>query len=150
MFATFDKTNFPIVKVVFDEGPNSDQEFDNFINEWINLYTEGNDFTFLFETMEMKNPHIKYALKMSQFIKRLKSYDHQFLEKSIILINNYKIRYLLDFIFLIQSPVAPVYIYNIQDEPFDIETGLINTINTIINHPNTTIIYPGRSLIPIF
>ena len=32
MFATFDKTNFPIVKVVFDEGPNSDQEFEVKLN----------------------------------------------------------------------------------------------------------------------
>ena len=57
----------------------------------------------------------KYVLKMSEFIKKLKRRDIQYLEKSIIFINNNKIKYLLDAIFAIQKPVAPVYIYNIID-----------------------------------
>jgi hypothetical protein len=150
MFAVFDRTNFPIVKVTFNEGPNSDEEFDDFLNQWIQLYSEMNDFTFLFETMEMKNPHIKYAIKMSQFIKRLKNNDHQYLQKSIILINNNKIKYLLDFIFMIQSPVAPIYIYNISTDNFDIETGLIDMIQNIIDNTNTLTVLPGKSIIPIF
>lgn len=150
MFAVFDRTNFPIVKVTFNEGPNSDEEFDDFLNQWTQLYEERDDFTFLFETMEMRNPHIKYAIKMSQFIKRLKNNDHQYLQKSIILINNNKIKYLLDFIFMIQSPVAPIYIYNISNDNFDIETGLTDMIENIINNTNTLTVLPGRSILPIF
>lgn len=150
MFAVFDRTNFPIVKVKFNEGPNSDEEFDDFLNQWTQLYEERNDFTFLFETMDMRNPHIKYAIKMSQFIKRLKNNDHQYLQKSIILINNNKIKYLLDFIFMIQSPVAPIYIYNISNDNFDIETGLTDMIENIINNSNTLTVLPGKSILPIF
>ena len=87
---------------------------------------------------------------MSQFIKNLKNRDHQYLEKSIILINNNKIRYLLDFIFMIQSPVAPIYIYNISNGEIDIEMGIIDCIQNIIDNPNTLTVLPGKSFLPIF
>ena len=150
MFAIFDRSSFPIVKVTLNKGPNSDKEFDDFLNQWTELYNEGKDFTFIFETMEMKDPHINYAIKMAQFIKNLKNRDHQYLEKSIILINNNKIRYLLDFIFMIQSPVAPIYIYNISNGEIDIEIGIIDCIQNIIDNPNTLTVLPGKSFLPIF
>ena len=81
----------------------------------------------------MINPSYKYALKMPMFIKRLKKREKQYLQKSIILINDNKIKYMLDFIFLVQSPVAPVYIYNINN-------GVLNAIEDIINNPNTLFI----------
>lgn len=135
MFATFDKSSFPIVKVVFEEGPNSDEEFDNFTNEWLELYNQKINFTFLFDTINMRNPAYKYTIKMSQFIKRLKREEIQYLEKSIILINTNKIKYMLDFIFLIQKPVAPVYIYNINNGP-------TSSIYEIMAHSETTFISP--------
>ena len=39
------------------------------------------------------------------------------LRKSLILVNHQKISRLLDFIFAIQSPVAPVYIYHCERAP---------------------------------
>ena len=135
MFATFDKSSFPIVKVIFDEGPNSDEEFNEFTNEWLELYNQKRYFTFLFDTVNMKNPAYKYTIKMSQFIKRLKREQIQYLEKSIILINNNKIKYLLDAIFAIQKPVAPVYIYNNKDQEDIIIDNILTNEKTLIINP---------------
>ncbi len=133
MFASFNKDNFPIVNVTLHEGPTNENDYQSFLNEWLNLYDNQKDFTFVFDTTSMVNPSYKYAIKMPMFIKKLKKRDHQYLRKSIILINDNKIKYMLDFIFLIQSPVAPVYIYNINN-------GILNNINDIINNPNTLFI----------
>lgn len=120
MFAVFDKEDFPIVKVTMNGKPESEQDFDNFLNEWTKLYEERNDFTFVFYTENVSNPDIKYSIKMSQYIKNLRKKDYQFLQKSIILINRNKVRWMLDFIFEIQPPVADVYLINTKKYHFDI------------------------------
>ena len=55
---------------------------------------------------------------MSAFIHRLKKEPEQYLQKSIILVNNSFIQNLLDLIFFIQSPVAPVYIIRAKKKIF--------------------------------
>ena len=61
---------------------------------------------------------------MSKYIKDLRKSPHQYLQHSIILINDNKIKWMLDFIFYLQRPVAPVYIYNVAhglEEPPDLD-----------------------------
>ena len=68
----FDRSNFPIVKVVMDGEPENDaRDFQNFL-KWTKLYDEQNDFIFVFDTKNVKNPPLKYSIKMSQFIKNLR------------------------------------------------------------------------------
>ena len=137
MFFNLDKSNLPIVKVIFNETNITDDDFQLFLNEWLLLYYQKENFIFYFDTRNMKNPDIKYSIKMSQFIKKLKKHEIQYLQKSIILINNNMIKYLLEFIFLIQSPVAPVYIYNTSN---GIKDDINENIEFIMNHENTILI----------
>ena len=133
MFVQFNYDNFPLVHVTFGK-LNSTEEFNEFINEWLNLYRKQVNFTFIFNTTNLEVLNIKYSFKMSAFIYRLKKEPIQYLEKSIIIVKNNFIQYLLDLIFFIQSPVAPVYI--IKDE--------IN-VKRILNNENVEeckIIYP--------
>ncbi len=53
---------------------------------------------------------------MSAFIHRLKKEPEQYLQRSIILVTNSFIQHLLDLIFFIQSPVAPVYIIREKED----------------------------------
>ena len=114
MFA-FDGSNFPLVKVIMNNVPESDDEFQSFLNKWSELYEKQQDFKFFFDTTNVGLPHLKYSIKMSQFIKKLKKEPYQYLQESIIIINNNKVKWLLDFIFTIQPPVAPVYIYKLNN-----------------------------------
>lgn len=146
MFADFDNSNFPYIKVKMNGIPENDTDFQRFLNQWLKLYDEGKDFTFIFDTLNVGLPHIKYSIKMSQFIKQLKKREYQYLQKSIILINSNKIKYMLDFIFLLQPPVAPVFIYNydLQIESYNLDILCEN----IINDESTTCIKPSKSIIP--
>tara|TARA_B100000902_G_C26717965_1_gene625189 strand:+ start:66 stop:509 length:444 start_codon:yes stop_codon:yes gene_type:complete len=147
MFSTFDKSTFPIIKVTLDGGPESDTDFQLFLDQWLELYDDKKDFIFFFNTENVRSPPLKYCLKMSYFIKELRKKEYQYLQKSILLINSNKVKWLLDLIFLIQPPVAPVYIYHIDNGILD---NLNDNIKRIINHPETIFIAPNEPFLSIF
>ena len=137
MFAQYNYDNFPIVFVTFSESINSETEFDQFLNEWLILYHNRRDFSYIFDTRNMKNISPKYAIKMTLFIKSLRKQPYHYLQKSLILVNDKHIKRLLDFVFTLQSPVAPVYLWHINSNDSDQINSeydkeyLINTLNTI-------------------
>tara|TARA_B100000575_G_C23087628_1_gene626876 strand:- start:287 stop:724 length:438 start_codon:yes stop_codon:yes gene_type:complete len=144
MFAEFDRNRFPLVKVILNNTPESDEDFQSFLDQWNELYQNQRDFHFLFDTRNVGFPHIKYSIRMAQFIKELRNRPHQYLQQSIILINNNKIKWMLDFIFTLQPPVAPVYIYNIRhglEDPIDLDK--------IKSHQETSYVEPGKPFLPI-
>ena len=113
MFVDFNYNNFPNIYVTFGK-LETNEEFNMLIDEWLKLYEKKVYFTFIFDTTNLEVYNIKYSFKMSAFIYRLKKESVQYLQKSIIIVKNNFIQYLLDLIFFIQSPVATVYI--IKDE----------------------------------
>ena len=147
MFAEYNIDNLPNIFVTFSPTINDETEFDNFLLEWLNLYHKKEDFNFIFDTRRMTDINIKYAIKMSLFIKKLKKQDYHYLQKSLILVNNNKIKKLLDLVFLLQSPVAPVYIWNtgcINNDELIIK---INELNENNIDDNIILIKPGKSLL---
>lgn len=128
MFYEYNYDNFPIIFVKFNGSISSENDFDNFLKEWLLIYHDSKDFTFIFDTRDMKNINIKYAIKLTLFIKKLRKQPYQYLQKSLILVNDKNIKRLLDFVFTLQSPVSPVYLW-LTDE--DDKYLLINTINNI-------------------
>tara|TARA_B100000035_G_scaffold300312_1_gene295861 strand:+ start:1738 stop:2139 length:402 start_codon:yes stop_codon:yes gene_type:complete len=115
MFVQFNYDNFPNVYVTFGK-LNSTEEFNILTSEWLRLYEQKIPFTFIFDSSNLEVYNIKYSFKMSAFIHRLKKEPEQYLQKSIILVTNSFIQHLLDLIFFIQSPVAPVYIVREKED----------------------------------
>jgi predicted MPP superfamily phosphohydrolase len=149
MFAEYNHVHYPIVFVNFSEAIESEDEFDQFLNEWLLLYHSQRDFSFIFDTRNMKNISIKYAIKMTLFIKELRKEKYHYLQKSLILVNNKSIKRLLDFVFTLQSPVAPVYLWLNDDDVSD--SSLIETLNSINEEDlrdNMIYIKPNQSIIP--
>jgi len=129
MWATFDYTKYEtrsIVKVMFSDEVN-DASFDAFLKEWITLYNAKRDFSFVFDTTRVGYVPLKYSIRMSSFIGKLKKCPYQYLQKSVFIVSSNFVQYMLDFIFLIQPPVAPIYITQEVDEV----ESLLSTNNTI-------------------
>jgi len=118
MFVTFDEVKYPIVKVKFTGVVRNDNDFSQFTDKWLELYKRNTKFTFIFDAQNMDMMGPKYCFKMASFIKELKKQPIQYLEKSIIIVGNRYIRFLLWIIFKIQKPVAPVYITDISQDIF--------------------------------
>ena len=148
MFAEYNYDNFPIVSVLFSETISNENEFDQFLKQWLELYHNQKDYLFLFDTRKMNNIPFKYSIKMALFIKKIRKQPYHYLQKSLIVVNNNKIKKLLDFVFTMQSPVAPVYIWNTEE----LNHLILNEKLTQINRKNLTedIIYikPNQSFIP--
>ena len=91
MFANYDFTEYhekSLIKVNFSSRIENDGDFQDFLNKWLLLYELKKHFTFIFHCQNVGYVPIKYALKMSLFIRSLKKNDVQYLEKSIIYIPN--------------------------------------------------------------
>lgn len=130
MFVVFDESKYPVIRVNFSGVVRNESDFNEFTNKWMELYSRKSNFTFIFDTRDMGIMGPKYCYKMALFIKHLKRQPIQYLEKSIIIVSNRYIRFLLWLIFKIQKPVAPVYITDIYQDIFinmlidNIEQGL--------------------------
>ena len=111
----FNKEKFPIVEVVFNSITN-DSEYNMFEESWIDLYKEEKKFYFIFKMANITNVHAKYISKIVTFIKFIKNnIKNQYLQFSIIIVSNSFIKHLLNIIFKLTTPVAPVYIVNRND-----------------------------------
>ena len=121
MFANYDYTNFPIVKVDISGVITSDKDFTDFTKQWLDLYDNGLNFEFVFDTKNAGLVNIKYCIYMAFFIKLLKKRKKQYLTKSTIFVYNNYIFKLFKFIFYMEPPVAPVYLYNISNNKEKLE-----------------------------
>ena len=118
MFATYNYSLYEtnsIVNVKFNKNIENNEDFNTFLNKWRELYQNKKDFIFIFDTSNVGFIPIKYSIQMSLFIKKLRKEKYQYLQKSIIYVNNNIVKRMLDFIFMLQPPVAPVYIIDNKD-----------------------------------
>jgi|TARA_R110001632_G_scaffold68930_8_gene161653 hypothetical protein len=113
-WATFDTTSYPTVFV--DLGPTLDDEgFQDFIQQWRNLYSERRDFYLIFNTSEVGWVNPKYAWEMASFIEELREQQEkldgkEYLQQSFIFYKSWYVKLLLNVIFYLQTPIAPVEI----------------------------------------
>ena len=115
MWATYNYAYSPLICVEFNNGIQNNDDFNDFIRNWTLLYKGQTDFYFLFDTTNTSMVGIKYAIKMSRFIKKLKEFPYQYLQQSVIIVKDKYIKFLLNIVFMIQKPVAPVYMINYKD-----------------------------------
>ena len=136
MFAQFDNSQFPLVQVNLAKTIESNEDFQNFLDEWMKYYNEKKDFTFIFDTTNVGFPPIKYCFKMSSFIKKLRREEKQYLQKSIIIVKSKTVMRLLNLIFFLQAPVAPVEMTEDEKEKVLANPENINVKKLIAGKPN--------------
>ena len=81
MFASIDKSNFPVVRITFSDDID-ETSFNDFLNEWRQLYREKKEFSFIFDTINMGFPPISYCYLMIQFLQSMKSQKKHYLKNS--------------------------------------------------------------------
>ncbi|MAU37720.1 MAG: hypothetical protein CMD14_10205 [Flavobacteriales bacterium] len=146
MFAIYDYSLYEtnsIVNVKLNKNIENNEDFNTFLNKWRELYQNKKDFIFIFDTSNVGFIPIKYSIQMSLFIKKLRKEKHQYLQKSIIYVNNNIVKRMLDFIFMLQPPVAEVYIIDNKDY---IELILNNNVDDNIIKKIITIL-PSKSFL---
>lgn len=127
MFAEFNESQFPIVKITLNNRIDNNEDFNNFLNGWLKYYQQKKEVVFLFDATNVGYIPITYCFKMSTFIRELKQLDKQYLQRSFIVANSWIVKSLLRIIFSIQSPVAPVYIIRTQELALLMNQDIIDT-----------------------
>ena len=110
MFAQYDYSNFPIINITLNNTIENDNDFNNFINEWINLNNNKKKYKMIFDTQNCGFINPKYCFYMAMFIKKMKKEKIKYLQKSQIIVYNNYILKLLELIFYFEKPIAPVEI----------------------------------------
>jgi len=88
MVAIYDYTNFPIVKVDLSGNITTDDDFQNFTSQWLELCKLKTDFEFEFNTINTGYINPIYCLYTAFFIKSIKQQTPQYLKKSKTLLNS--------------------------------------------------------------
>ena len=115
MFAIYDYSNFPQVKVTFNGTITNESEYILFTEQWLKLYEDKKDFNFLFDMKDIGMVNLTYCYKIASFISDIKSREIQYLtESTIINVNDFSYG-LLQVVFMIQSPISKVTIIKNDD-----------------------------------
>ena len=115
MFAIYDYSNFPQVKVIFNGTITNEFEYILFTEQWLKLYEDKKDFNFLFDMKDIGMVNLTYCYKIASFISDIKSREIQYLtESTIINVNDFSYG-LLQLVFMIQSPISKVTIIKNDD-----------------------------------
>ena len=136
MFATFNKNAFPVVWVTMQGVIHHQKEFELFKKNWLSCYMSGEQFSFIFDTTNVGMVSIYYAYQMSSFIEDLKKRNFTTLKKSIIIAPNSYVRILLRMIFLLQTPVAPVFIVENKEDAIQLYQQIENKTIEYNDFPN--------------
>lgn len=136
-FSEYNYNDFPLVKIKLNNSINNDNDYNDFVNKWIELYERKTPFWFIIDTTNIGMVSISYAYKMGNFIKNLKKngvlkYGNQWLQRSIIIVNNNIIASLLKIVFYVSPPIAPVFIVKSKVDSININY----TIDTYIEYYN--------------
>ena len=147
MFANFDKLLFPRINVTLN-GEIGSEDYESFENQWMECYDHDinkGKFTFVMNTLNFQGyvHNLRHSYLLSKFIGNIKEkrkmdkkYDR--LERSIIIVNNTLVRYLLQTVFLVQTPLAPIYIVQSQEKANELYYNFIHKIEN--NYSNVSVI----------
>ena len=126
MVAIYDYTNFPIIKVDLSGSINTDDDFQNFTSQWLDLYKYKQNFEFEFDTINTGYINPIYCLYTAIFIKSIKKQNPQYLKKSKIYVYNRYIFKLAKMVLYIEKPVAPVELILINNDGSQIIENIYN------------------------
>ena len=119
MVIKIDKNLYPNIKIDIIDNL-TEKDFNEVTSYWLELYKKKKYFNFEFNIKNLNYVNPIYIFYMGIFIKKIKKEESQYLEYSKIYIYNKYIFTLLKYIFNLEKPVAPVYIYLLNEENNDI------------------------------
>tara|TARA_A100001035_G_C27645677_1_gene436762 strand:- start:327 stop:857 length:531 start_codon:yes stop_codon:yes gene_type:complete len=120
---------YPYVYITFNSKQITDDiNLEVFFNIWLSIYDENKPYILVFDGTYIDYAKPTFIYKFARFMKKLRAKEPQYLQYSIIIVDNSLMRGLMNMVFRIQKPIAPVYMCKSADE-------LINLHNEI--HKNT-------------
>tara|TARA_B100000424_G_C22905724_1_gene481750 strand:+ start:807 stop:1349 length:543 start_codon:yes stop_codon:yes gene_type:complete len=105
-----------------------DNNLELFFNLWLRVYEEKMPYIIVFDGTMIEYAKPKFIFRFAKFMKKLRKQTPQYLQYSIIIINNSLMRGLMNMVFRIQAPVAPVYLCESADKLEEIHNKIHNKV----------------------
>ena len=141
LLPVFDSSQFPTINVTFSTMLDR-PAFDCFLKQWLDCYSQKEDFTFIFNMQNIKWVSPSYSLIVIKFMKQLRKHIRElpYLKTSIMIINSNFIRGLLYRVFQIQAPISHVYLVSSKEEAEKIAQGDEIAKKYSVNIPPNTLL----------
>lgn len=101
----------PYVYITFTENNIvNDINLNKFFETWLAIYDEKKPYIIIFDASKIDYAKPTFIYKFVKFMKKLRKKEPQYLQYSIIIIDNSLMRGIMNMVFRMQPPVAPVYL----------------------------------------
>lgn len=119
--------DFPFVEIKLCKVMNDD-EYNFFINKWLELYEKKKNFILIFNSLESESIPIKYIYKLVGFARELKKLpkEEQYLKYSIVITNSTLVTSLLNIYKTLIKPISKIYIIKNIKELEPIRKKILN------------------------
>ena len=81
MFAQFDESEKPIIKIKLGFNIKDEEDYNKFTNKWLQLEDNKEEYHYIIDTTECGFIHIKYCYKIAGFIKSIKAREKNISKK---------------------------------------------------------------------
>jgi hypothetical protein len=116
---------YPYVYITFNHSNIVDDvNLEIFFQTWLDIYKEGKPYIIVFDGTRIDYAKPSFIFKFAKFMKKLRKQEPQYLQYSIIIVDNSLMRGLMNMVFRIQKPVAPVYMCKTADELLDLHNQI--------------------------
>lgn len=120
---------YPYVYINFNfSRVTDDNNLELFFNTWLSVYDEKKPYIIVFDGTAVEYAKPKFIFRFAKFMRELRKQNPQYLQYSIIIINNSLMRGLMNMVFRIQAPVAPVYLCESADKLEELHNKIHNRV----------------------
>lgn len=120
---------YPYVYITFNHKQiNNDVSVDLFTETWLNISNDKKPYIIVFDATIIEYVKPNYIFKIVKFMKKLRKQVPQYLQYSIIIIDNAFMRGLMNMVFRIQKPVAPIYLCKSANDLIDLHNKIHNNV----------------------
>tara|TARA_B110000305_G_C19315754_1_gene576310 strand:+ start:134 stop:700 length:567 start_codon:yes stop_codon:yes gene_type:complete len=132
---------YPYVYITFNHEQIIDAyNLEIFFQTWLSIYNDKKPYIIIFDGTKVQYVKPGFIFKFVKFMKKLRKQEPQYLQYSIIIIDNSFIRGLMNMVFRIQKPVAPVYLCKSTDELLELHNKIHkNTASCVALQDNTDV-----------
>ena len=115
-FVSVDATHFPVIVLKFEDGPKTQQEFQEYVGKLRALYVARTPFRVLFDIRAIQQIQLPFVFQQVAFMKEVEPLTKLYMERAAILIDNGIGRTILDLLFRLRKPAAPTQIFCAKKE----------------------------------
>ena len=110
MFVSINETKWPIVIIKFNSTNITQNTFNDYLHNFIKLFEKNKCFNIIIDGSSITKFPIKYAIQHAKFLKKTKHLIEQYIQKSAVIIQNNKVKNIMNIITKIAPPTSDLII----------------------------------------